>query len=71
MSRMIGAIAVVVIAIPVSLKCLADGSINLNRILLNVVGTVQEIVTRQPANWDAPETRRDGQEKPQRGGDDL
>lgn len=58
MKNLIGAVAVVVIAIPWLLKSLDDGSINLNRLFLNLVGTVQEIITRTPSQWRAPEPRQ-------------
>jgi hypothetical protein len=70
MKNLIGAIAIVIVGIPVLLRCLADGSININGIVLNVVGTVQEIITRQPTSWDAPEPRQDAEETPS-GGNDL
>lgn len=57
MNNLIGAIAVIVVGMPWVMKSLSDGSINLNGLLVNLVSTVQEIVTRQPATWDAPETR--------------
>ncbi|MDX2213750.1 MAG: hypothetical protein SFY66_10740 [Oculatellaceae cyanobacterium bins.114] len=72
MKNLIGAIAIVIVGIPVLLRCLADGSININGIVLNVVGTVQEIITRQPASWESPETRQDADPTPSdQGGNDL
>ena len=54
MKNLLGAIAILVVAMPWALKSIADGSININGLVLNLFETVQEIITRQPANWDNP-----------------
>ena len=66
MKNLIGAVAIVVVCLPWLMKSLDDGSININRLVINLVSTVQEIVTRQPAQWraPAPEQRPPQQEPP-------
>lgn len=54
MGRFIGAICVVAVVIPWFMRSLADGSVNLNGLALNFVSTVQEIITREPADWKPP-----------------
>lgn len=54
MKNVISALAILVIGIPVLLRSMADGSINLNGIVLNTIGTIQELVTRQPSEWRSP-----------------
>lgn len=49
------ALAVLIILFPTLLKSMSDGSLDLNGIILNLVATVQEAVTRSDAEWQSPE----------------
>lgn len=64
MGRLIGAICVVAVFIPWGLRSLNDGSVNVNKLIINFAATIQEIITRSPANWDSP--KPDAQPKPER-----
>lgn len=63
MSKLIAAVCVVAVVVPWFMRSLADGSINLNGLALNFVSTIQEIITREPADWNppTPAPRKDGQ----------
>lgn len=54
MKNVFSALAILIIGLPVILRSMADGSINLNGIVLNTIGTIQELVTRQPSEWASP-----------------
>lgn len=62
------ALLLLLLGFPTLMRCLADGSINLNGILVNIVSVVTDTVTRSPS-YEAPETRRTPQ--PQRREGDL
>jgi len=54
MKNVFSALAILIIGIPVILRSMADGSIDLNGIVLNTISTVQELVTRQESDWASP-----------------
>lgn len=54
MKSLIGSLAILIILMPWLTKSIADRSIDVNGLLLNLLETVTEIVTRTPQDWDSP-----------------
>jgi len=54
MRNLLGALTILVLFMPWFAKSVADRSLDVNGLLINFFEVVQEIVTRQPANWENP-----------------
>lgn len=54
MKSLLGSLAILIILFPWFSKSIADRSIDVNGLLVNLFETVTEIITRQPANWENP-----------------
>jgi len=65
MKNLFSALAILIIGIPVILRSMADGSIDLNGIVLNTIGTIQELVTRQESEWASPTEQQPAQQPAQ------
>ncbi|MEP1078614.1 hypothetical protein NDI52_24710 [Leptolyngbya sp. PL-A3] len=54
MKSLLGSLAILIILFPWFSKSIADRSIDVNGLLVNLFETVTEIITREPANWQNP-----------------
>lgn len=60
----LGGLVLLMLLFPTLMKSMADGSINVNGLILNFAETLYESFTRTPADWNPPTTEQPTNNEP-------